>query len=143
GEDGSWKVDGRSDRSGTANNAHVAALLMTAMLERNAAADPTFGLGTLECRIELFSADVRAGILHWDDSEARGVLENMPIASLAGENPKVEQRLRELGLKRLVELYPWDEIEAEYRQCYAYSSIRRGMQEIFWADFLSNHRVEF
>lgn len=141
-DDGSWKVDGRSDCSSTSNNSHVAALLMAAMLERKVTDDDTFGLGALESRIQLFSADVRAGILHWDDSEARSVLENMSIASLEGENPKIEQRLRELGLKRLVELYPWDEIEAEYRQCYAYSSVRRGMQEIFWADFLSNHRAD-
>lgn len=142
-DDGSWKVDGRSDQATDANNAHVAALLMAAMLERGATNDSTFGLGALESSLELFAADVRAGILHWDDSEARSVLENMPLAALKGENPKVEQRLRELGLKRLVELYPWDEIEAEYRQCYAYSSVRRGMQEMFWADFLSNRRAEF
>lgn len=142
GDDGSWKVDGRSDLGTEANNGHVAALLMAAMLERGATDDPTFGLGALESTIELISADVRAGILHWDDSEARSVLENMPLASLQGQNPKVEQRLRELGLKRLVELYPWDEIEADYRQCYAYSSVRRGMQEVFWADFLSNRRKE-
>ncbi|MEX2579603.1 MAG: DEAD/DEAH box helicase [Verrucomicrobiales bacterium] len=142
GNDGSWKIDGRSDQGTRPNDEHVAALLMAAMLEKGATKDETFGLGCLQSRIRLLSADVRAGILHWDDSDARSVLENMPLARVDGENPKVEARLREMGLKRLVELYPWDEIEAEFRQCYAYSSIRRGMQEVFWADFLSNRRGE-
>ncbi|NLT72288.1 MAG: DEAD/DEAH box helicase [Verrucomicrobiaceae bacterium] len=140
--DEGWKVDGRSDRSTEANDAHVAALLMAAMREKGAVADLSFGLGQLRSGIHLFSVDVRAGILHWDDSDARAVLENMPLARLDGEDPKVETRLRAMGLKRLVELYPWDEIVPEYRQCYAYSAIRRGMQEVFWADFLSNRRGE-
>jgi superfamily II DNA or RNA helicase len=141
GDDG-WKVEGRSDRSPTRNNEHVAALLMAAMVERGVVSDLSFGLGSASCRIQLFAADVRAGILHWDDSDARAVLENMPLARVEGENPKVETRLREMGLKRLVELYPWDEIVPEYRQCYAYSAVRRGMQEVFWADFLANRRGE-
>lgn len=141
GEEG-WKVDGRSDQSSRPNDEHVAALLMAAMLEKGAVADLSFGLGKLRSGIYLFSADVRAGILHWDDSDARAVLENMPLARLDGDNPRVETRLRAMGLKRLVELYPWDEIVPEYRQCYAYSAIRRGMQEVFWADFLANRRKE-
>ena len=141
GDDG-WKVDGRSSLSPRPNNEHVAALLMKAMLERGAVEDPSFGLDRLRCVIRLFSTDVRAGILHWDDSDARAVLENMPLARVEGGNPAVETRLREMGLKRLVELYPWDEIVPEYRQCYAYSAVRRGMQEVFWADFLANRRAE-
>jgi len=140
--DDGWKVDGRSDQSAKSNDEHVAALLMAAMLEKGAVTDLTFGLGQLRSVIQLLATDVRAGILHWDDSEARTVLENMPLARLDGQNPKVESRLREMGLKRLVELYPWDEIVPEYRQCYAYTAIRRGMQEVFWADFLSNRRAE-
>ncbi len=140
GED--WKVDGSSDRSRERNNEHVAALLMAAMLEKGGVQDATFGLGKLRSSIYLFSADVRAGILHWDDSDARAVLEDMPLARLDGDCPGVESRLRAMGLKRLVELYPWDEIVPEYRQCYAYSAIRKGMQEVFWADFLSNRRAE-
>lgn len=140
--DEGWKVDGRSDQSSRSNDEHVAALLMAAMLEKGAVEDLSFGLGKLRSGIYLFSVDVRAGILHWDDSDARTVLENMPLARLDGDNPKVETRLRAMGLKRLVELYPWDEIVPEYRQCYAYSAIRRGMQEVFWADFLSNRRSE-
>lgn len=141
GED-DWRVDGRSDRSPQRNNAHVAALLMAAMVERGAVRDLSFGLGQSRCEIQLFMADIRAGILYWDDSEARAVLENMPLARIEGSNPRVETRLREMGLKRLVELYPWDEIVPEYRQCYAYSAVRRGMQEVFWADFLANRRSE-
>jgi superfamily II DNA or RNA helicase len=140
--DEGWKVDGRSDQSSKSNDEHVAALLMAAMLEKGAVGDRSFGLGKLRSGIYLFSVDVRAGILHWDDSDARAVLENMPLARLDGDNPRVETRLRAMGLKRLVELYPWDEIVPEYRQCYAYSAIRRGMQEVFWADFLSNRRSE-
>jgi len=137
-----WRVEGRSDRSRTRNNEHVAALLMAAMVEKGAVRDLSFGLGRLQCTVHLFSADVRAGILHWDDSDARAVLENMPLARIEGENPRIESRLREMGLKRLVELYPWDEIVPEFRQCYAYSAVRRGMQEVFWADLLANRRQE-
>ncbi|MDF1824474.1 MAG: DEAD/DEAH box helicase [Verrucomicrobiales bacterium] len=141
--EGQWKVDGRSDADVSPNNEHVAALLMAAMIEKGAVSDNEFGMGALTTRVELFATDVRAGILHWDDSDARAVLERMPLARVTGEDPRVETKLREMGLKRLVELYPWDEIEAECRQCYAYSAIRRGMQEVFWADFLTNRKQEF
>ena len=141
GEDG-WRVDGRSDRIKSRNNEHVVALLMAAMVEKGVVRDLSFGLGRNRCGIHLISADVRAGILHWDDSDARAVLENMPLARVDGADPRIEGRLRAMGLKRLVELYPWDEIVPEYRQCYAYSAIRRGMQEVFWADFLANRRIE-
>lgn len=140
--DGDWKVDGRSDADAVPNNEHVAALLMLAMLEKGAVTDKEFGMGALTTRLDLFATDVRAGILHWDDSDARAVLERMPLARITGANPKVETRLREMGLKRLVELYPWDEIEADCRQCYGYSAIRRGMQEVFWADFITNRQQE-
>ncbi len=140
--DDGWKVDGSSDCDSAKNNSHVAALLMAAMLEEGGCEDRLFGLGNQVSSIRLFSSDVRAGILHWDDTDARAVLEAMPLARLSGVNPKVETRLREMGLKRLVELYPWDEIEADCRQCYAYSAIRKGMQEVFWADFLTNRRQE-
>ncbi|MEM1443662.1 MAG: SNF2-related protein, partial [Verrucomicrobiota bacterium] len=140
--EGEWKVDGRSDADSVPNNDHVAALLMKAMLEKGATEDREFGLGSLKARIELFATDVRAGILHWDDSEARSVLERMPLVRISGDAARVETKLREMGLKRLVELYPWDEIEAGCRQCYAYSAIRKGMQEVFWADFLTNRKQE-
>tara|TARA_R110000850_G_scaffold256505_2_gene382406 strand:- start:961 stop:3492 length:2532 start_codon:yes stop_codon:yes gene_type:complete len=141
-DDGMWKVDGSSDRGSRKNDKLVAALLMAALLEKGGVEDDSFGFGDLKTAIVLFSADVRAGILHWDDSEARAVLEKMPLAKVSGDDPKVETRLREMGLRRLVELYPWDEIEGEFRQCYGYSAVRRGMQEVFWADFLSNRRSE-
>jgi len=141
--EGNWKCDGSSDPGGAVNDEHVAALLMAAMREKGAAdGEETFGLGSQTMRIRLFSRDVRAGILHWDDSEARAVLEKMPLARLEGGDPRVETRLREMGLKRLVEMYPWDELVPEFRQCYAYSAVRRGMQEVFWADFLANRRGE-
>ncbi len=141
--DEGWRVDGRSDQSSVPNNEHVAALLMAAMLERGVIGDLATALGGVDrCAINLFAADVRAGILYWDDSEARAVLENMPMAKVEGDDPLVETRLREMGLKRVVELYPWDEIVPEFRQCYVYTAIRRGMQEVFWADFLSNRASE-
>ncbi|MEM6915788.1 MAG: DEAD/DEAH box helicase, partial [Verrucomicrobiota bacterium] len=140
--EGEWKVDGRSDADTLPNNDHVAALLMKAMLETGATQDREFGLGSLKARLELFTADVRAGILHWDDSDARAVLECMPLIRFSGDDARMENRLLEMGLKRLVELYPWDEIEADCRQCFAYSAIRRGMQEVFWADFLTNRKQE-
>ncbi len=96
GNDG-WRVEGRSDRSKTRNNEHVAALLMAAMVEKGAVRDLSFGLGRLQCTLHLFSADVRAGILHWDDSDARAVLENMPLDRIEGENPRIESRLARWG----------------------------------------------
>lgn len=137
-----WNVDGRSSLEDGKNGIHVAALLMAAMEERGVMPDDLFPAHSLRTRIRLFSTDVRAGILHWDDSDARSVLERMPLAEVRSEDPRIETKLRDMGLKRLVELYPWDEIEPECRQCYAYSAIRRGMQEVFWADFLSNRRTE-
>ena len=142
GNNGDWKVDGRAGRSGRTNDERVVALLLVAMLDRGVIESLSEGKEELVSRIHLFSCDVRAGILHWDDSEARGVLENMPLARVSGDDPRIETRLREMGLKRLVEMYPWDEIDADCRQCYAYSAVRRGMQEVFWADFLTNHKSE-
>jgi superfamily II DNA or RNA helicase len=142
GADGSWKVDGRAGRQGGGNDERVVGLLIAAMKDKGVLDSQSFEESPLSNRIHLFSCDVRAGILHWDDSDARAVLENMPLARVTGEDPRVETRLREMGLKRLVELYPWDEIDAECRQCYAYSAVRRGMQEVFWADFLTNQRSE-
>jgi len=142
GGESDWKVDGKSSQGDGRNDAHVAALLIAAMRERGLIAEEEFEAENTVTRVRLFSADVRAGILHWDDSDARSVLENMPLAEVQGKDPRIETKLREMGLKRLVELYPWDEIEPACRQCYAYSAIRRGMQEVFWADFLSNRRSE-
>tara|TARA_B100000925_G_scaffold9385_2_gene6793 strand:- start:38238 stop:40850 length:2613 start_codon:yes stop_codon:yes gene_type:complete len=141
-DSGEWKVEGRSDRNGGRNDEFVAALLMAAMIEKGGASDESFGLGEIKSRLQLLSADVRAGILHWDDSEARDVLERMPLAQVEELDPELEALLREMGLKRLVEIYPWDEIEADYRQCYGYSAVRRGMQEVFWAEFLANRKTE-
>ena len=103
--DEGWRVDGRSDRIKSRNNEHVAALLMAAMVEKGVVRDLSFGLGRNRCGIHLISADVRAGILHWDDSEARAVLENMPLAKVDGADPRIEARLRAMGFKRLVDLY--------------------------------------
>ncbi len=137
-----WKVDGRSDHEEARNGVHVAALLIEAMKEKGLICDEAESGGVLQSQIFLYSTDVRAGILHWDDSDARSVLEKMPLARVESEDPRIETKLREMGLKRMVELYPWDEIEPDCRQCYAYSAIRRGMQEVFWADFLSNRKAE-
>lgn len=142
GAEGRWSVEGKAGAQGAVNDENVAAVLMAAMLEKGVVSDREFGLGAMTSRVSLVTRDVRAGILHWDDSDARSVLENMPLARVSGEDPKVETKLREMGLKRLVEMYPWDEIEADCRQCYGYSAVRRGMQEVFWADFLTNRRGE-
>src|SRR5690606_37770841 len=69
--DEGWKVDGRSDQSVEANDAHVAALLMAAMWVKGAVEDLSFGLGPLRSGIHLVSVDVRAGVRHWDDSDLR------------------------------------------------------------------------
>lgn len=137
-----WSVDGRSDLIKEAGNEHVIALLLAAMIEKGGDRNQLLRASPRRSLVRLFSADVRSGILHWDDSDARCVLENMPLAKLENVSPQVESRLREMGLKRLVELYPWDEILPELRQCYAYSAVRKGMQEVFWADFLANRRAE-
>lgn len=142
GGDSEWKVDGRSNLEEERNGVHVVALLAEAMRERGLIDESEFSTASSLTSIRLFSADVRAGILHWDDSDARSVLEQMPLAEVCGSDPRVETKLRDMGLKRLVELYPWDEIEPPFRQCYAYSAVRRGMQEVFWADFLSNRKSE-
>lgn len=137
-----WKLDGTAGKERAKNNHQVAALLMAAMLEKGSVEDDSFGFSEVCPSIHLFATDVRAGILNWDDTEARAVLENMHLARIAGLDGKIETRLREMGLKRLVEIYPWDEIDADCRQCYAYSSDRRALQELFWADFLSNRCSE-
>ena len=133
-----WKLDGSGGKGMEKNNEYVAALLMAAILEKGTRKDDSFGLSDAVPQVHLFADDIRAGILNWDDSEARAVLENLHMARITGIDSKIETRLREMGLKRLVEIHPWDEVVAEYRQCYAYDSNRRGMQELFWADFLSN-----
>lgn len=143
-QEGTWKIDGRSSADhSVSNNGHVAALLMAAMVETGAAEPGTdFGIGSIATRIHLFSRDVRAGILHWDDSDARGVLENLHLARIENLDPATESRLREMGCKRLREIYPMDETNADYHECFAYQSGRRALQELFWADFLSNGRFE-
>ncbi|MEM9284193.1 MAG: SNF2-related protein, partial [Verrucomicrobiota bacterium] len=140
--DGEWRFDGRSDQEAGKNRSHAAAVLMAAMLESADATEEQLGIASQGFSIHLFAADVRAGILHWDDSEAKAVLENMSLARVQEVDRQLEERLREMGLKPLVELYPWDEIEAGYRECYGYSAVRRGMQEVFWADFLTNRKSE-
>ncbi|MEM7600649.1 MAG: DEAD/DEAH box helicase [Verrucomicrobiota bacterium] len=138
---GEWMIDGRGDSSGDQQNEFVAALLMQVMLDRGCA-EPDFGLGRRVANLSLFCTDVRAGILHWDDSEARTVLEKMRLLRFEGNDRRIETRLREMGLKRLVELFPWDVIEGEYRQCYGYSAVRRGRQEMFWTDLVTNRLDE-
>ncbi|MEM7697562.1 MAG: DEAD/DEAH box helicase [Verrucomicrobiota bacterium] len=138
---GEWQLDGRSDQSENANNEHVAALLMAVMAEKGAC-DDTYGLAPSCSRLFLTAADVRAGILYWDDSDARALLERMPLARLEGVDPEVEARLRDMGLKQIVELYPSDEIIPEFREHFGHCSKRRPLHELFWADFLSNRKAE-
>lgn len=140
--DGGWSLDGRSDLRGERNNEHVAALLMAAMRANGAAADDGFGLAEIRPALHLFTADVRAGILHWDDAEAMSVLRDLRLARVQDAGGGIEARLREMGLKPLAEIHPWDEIDAGCRHCFACPSDRRSAQELFWADFLSNKRGE-
>ncbi|MCB1061969.1 MAG: DEAD/DEAH box helicase [Verrucomicrobiae bacterium] len=139
-DDGEWHIDGSSSTDRQPNSARVVALLLAAKAEHGApeAIDKLRFPTTIHC----FRADVRTGILHWDDLDARTLLENLPMARVPGENDQIETWLRNCGLRRLVEMYPWDEIDTACRECYAFPAKTLAEQELKWATFLANHPPE-
>ncbi len=141
--EGRLLMDGRSSaQPEEREKPDTAAAIMAAMIELGVVTDVSFGLDNSRLRLEVLSADVRAGIMHMDAGELRGLLSNLRLVRLSGDSDEVETRLREMGLRRLVEWFAWDEIEEPYRQCYAYHSERPSMQEIFWSDFIANRVSE-
>ncbi len=92
--------------------------------------------------INLFCEDVRAGILHWDESELRNILESLILMRIDSPSDELLGVLRGMGIKQVAEIYPCDEIQPEFLDCYAYTGARRATQELFWADFLANRRRE-
>ncbi|MCP5540250.1 MAG: DEAD/DEAH box helicase [Akkermansiaceae bacterium] len=138
---GDWSIDGRASTERQPNTDRVVALLLAAKAENGDAAevDDLAIPATVHC----FRADVRAGILNWDDPEGRSLMENLPLARVGGgDDPKVETWLRDRGMRRLVEMYPWDEIEAACRECYAFPARTLAEQELRWAEFLANRQPE-
>lgn len=132
-----WIVDGSCSVERKSNSDRVVALLLAAKAEHGSPES----LDTLNfpATIQCFRADVRTGILHWDDYDARTLLENLPMARPSAEDPEIETWFRTCGLRRLVEMYPWDEIDPECRDCYAFPSKTLAEQEMQWAEFLANH----
>ncbi|MCB1230196.1 MAG: DEAD/DEAH box helicase [Verrucomicrobiae bacterium] len=132
-----WFVDGSSSTERQPNSDRVVALLLAAKAEHGSpeAIENLRFPATIHC----FRADVRTGILHWDDFDARTLLENLPMAQPSSEDSDLETWLRNCGLRRLVEMYPWDEIDPECRECYAFPAKTLAEQEMRWAEFLANH----
>ncbi len=141
-QNGEWRLDGRSSGDTTPNNEHVVALLIEAIREKCGGSESTSKMALPAVGIQLFADDVRAGILHWDDPEGRAVLEKLRMARIDSTDPRIETALRGLGLKRVVEMYPWDEIHDEFRQCYAHPGKTVAEQEMFWAETIANRLDE-
>jgi superfamily II DNA or RNA helicase len=134
--DGGWNIEGRASNERQSNTGRVVALLLAAKAEHGApeAIDALKFPATIFCH----RGDVRAGILNWDDYDARTLLENLPMARVTDSEPGVETWLRDCGLRRLVEMYPWDEIDPSCRECYAFPARTLAEQELRWADFIAN-----
>ncbi|MBL9155512.1 MAG: DEAD/DEAH box helicase [Verrucomicrobiales bacterium] len=138
--EGDWSIDGRASTERQSNTDRVVALLLAAKAESGSpeAIDRLTFPATIYC----FRADVRVGILHWDDYDARNLLEHLPMARISpgtDADGRVETWLRACGLRRLVEMYPWDEIDPGCRECYAFPAKTLAEQELRWADFIANH----
>ena len=145
--DNQWLIDGKSgEERAEKRSVPVAALFIAALIEKGVLELPTEIVEEKPATgvpvVKLSTRDVRAGILHWDDSELRAVLENLTVVEI--ENPTMEllQRVRDMGMKQIAATYPFDEILPEFQNCYAYTGVRRSTQELFWADFLANRRKE-
>ena len=139
--DGQWLLDGKSGQSRCDERSVIVAALLIAAMSDKGAVEPLTGAAT-EPRLTLFSRDVRNGILHWDDSEMRSVLESLILIHLENPTPELLSKIDQMGVKPLASIYPCDEIVPDYLECYAYSGNRRSTQELFWADFLANRRRE-
>jgi superfamily II DNA or RNA helicase len=138
--DGGWSIDGRASTERQSNTGQVVALLLAAKAKHGA--PESIDALQLPSTIHCFRADVRAGILHWDDYDSRTLLENLPMARVSGggdADEKIETWLRACGMRRLVEMYPWDEIDGACRECYAFPARKLAEQEMRWAEFLANH----
>ncbi len=140
-QDGEWHIDGSSSTDRQPNSDRVVALLLAAKAEHGAPEE--IERLRFPATVHCFRADVRTGILHWDDQDARALLERLPMARVPeGGEGEVETWLRDCGLRRLVEMYPWDEIDPACRECYAFPAKTLAEQEMRWADFLANHPPE-
>lgn len=136
---GDWKLDGRSSGDSKPNNEHVVALLIEAIREKCGNSASHHGIAMPAVGVSLFrSTEVRSGTLFWDNSDQRAVLENLRLARIDSTDPRIESALRGFGLKRLSEVYPWDEVEVDFRQCYVCPGKMVSEQEMFWADTLAN-----
>lgn len=141
-ESGNWTIDGRASTDRNANTERVVALLLAAKAREMGDAEIPLEYH-LPATIRCFRADIRVGILHWDDSEARKLLENLPMARVEGDGEgKVEAWLRGCGMRQVVEMVPWDEVEPSCRECFAFPAKSLPEQEMCWAGFLANHPPE-
>lgn len=146
--DGEWLLDGKSGAARTGKRSvSVAALLLGALAEQGR--DVSFSQDESpeedapdKPKFKIFSEDVRAGILHWDESELRTVLENLTLVEITHPTDEILRKIKGMGIKKVAETYPCDEIMPGYHECFAYTGVRRSTQELFWADFLANRRRE-
>lgn len=138
--EGDWHVEGSSSTEHSPNSDRVVALLLAAKAAHGAP-EQVEGL-QFPTTIVCHRADVRAGILGWDDLDARTLLGNLPLARLPEGEGAAETWIRGAGLRRLVELYPWDEIDADCRNSYTFAAKTLAELEMKWAGFLANHRPE-
>jgi superfamily II DNA or RNA helicase len=138
-----WVIDGKIGAiKAEPRCPRVAALLIAAMIEKGAlpafAEEGIDGLPTMH----IFCQDVRNGILHWDETELRAVLENLCLIRLENPTEEILRKLKGMGIKQVAAIYPCDEIVPECLDCFAYTGVRRSTQELFWADFLANRKME-
>lgn len=132
GQNGTYTVDGSDSAGRRRNSDRVAALLIAAM-------EATQGItAEIPLSLTLSREDVRGGILEWDAQDDMAQLGRMRLARIQGYDHSLETLLRERGMLRLVELYPWDEIASEYRECYVVPAGSVAEQEMKWAEFLAN-----
>ena len=138
--EGDWHVEGSSSTERSPNSDRVVALLLAAKAAHGAP-EPVEAL-RFPTTVTCYRADVRAGILGWDDLEARTLLGNLPLAKVPEGEGAVETWLRAAGLRRLVELYPWDEIDVSCRDDYTFPAKTLAELEMQWAEFFANHDPE-
>ncbi|MDF1811002.1 MAG: hypothetical protein P1V20_02275, partial [Verrucomicrobiales bacterium] len=140
---GDWLIDGKTGAEKSEDRTpEIPALMIAAMIEVGAlpafADEGVDGLPTMR----LFCTDVRNGILHWDETELRAVLENLFLIEVENPTEEILRKLKGMGIKQVAAIYPCDEIVPEYLDCYAYTGVRRSTQDLFWADFLANRKQE-
>ncbi|MGI9241941.1 MAG: DEAD/DEAH box helicase, partial [Verrucomicrobiales bacterium] len=137
--DGSWSLEGTADGT-QKNGAQIVALLLAAGAQYGDApiieVDPT----PLATTLELSCSDIRAGILNWEESDTQGLTEHMRLAKLPTACVELELLLRNAGLKRIEEIYPYDEIEVAAHGSFAFPAKDLASQSIAWASFLANQR---